>query len=152
MKRNIIIHPNDILTSKSFPVNTFDENLKTTITDMIDTLNDSHGVGLAANQIGILKQIIVIDAAKLFPNQNHIITLINPKITFQDGEIEFEEGCLSVPNVSVTVKRSSQIIVEAVTPTNKLVKFVANGLLAVVIQHEIDHLNGILLHFIKNAA
>ncbi len=103
-----------------------------------------NGIGLAATQVGILKRLIVIVLGEQDEESHEPVALFNPEILSVTGEAVAEEGCLSIPGVTADVKRPEQIVVEAVNLKNKQVRIEADGLLARVLQHEIDHLNGVL--------
>ena len=130
----------EILKKKSRPVEIIDDKIKELIEDMVETMHQYNGVGLAAVQVGILKQIIVID---IYEEGTPIVKLINPKIIKQKGERELEEGCLSFPNKFAKVKRPTEVVVEGLNENGEKVKIKATELLAQALCHEIDHLNGI---------
>lgn len=130
----------DVLRKKSKKVSKVDEKVLKIIEDMFDTLyNTDTGVGLAAPQIGILKQIIVIDTGEEEP-----FALINPEIIAATGEVDSEEGCLSCPEEYGLVKRAEEVVVRGWNEAGEDVEIKANGFLAIVLQHEIDHLQGTL--------
>lgn len=143
MKNNetkILTYPHPVLLSKSQPVDKIDQEIRDILDEMTDVMQFSNGVGLAAPQIGISKRLItVLLNGKLYQ-------VINPQITWQKGSQKNIEGCLSLPNQSYEVKRSEEIIVEGISPDKKEVSLLINGLLACVFQHEIDHLDGILIN------
>ena len=119
-----------------------DEDLKEIVSNMAETMKESNGIGLAAPQIGISKQIIVIQPD---PESQSVLSLINPKIISKGKERrEAEEGCLSFPNIYLMIKRFEEIEVEALNMERKKIRFKANRLLARVLQHEIDHINGVV--------
>ena len=136
--RNIREEGDEILKKKSKDVQVIDEKIIELINDMLETMYKYNGVGLAAVQVGILKNICVIDIDDGRP----ALKLINPKITKQKGEQEVEEGCLSFPNKYAKVIRPKEITVEALDETGAKIKIVAKDLLAQAIAHEVDHLNG----------
>ncbi len=138
---NIFKFPNPILKKKSKAVNVVTEEERRIIDDMIQTMRASQGVGLAAPQVGILKRIIVIEAMEEF---NQPIDLINPKITKRKGRSVFCEGCLSIPEVEGDVLRSKKVKIEALDKNGENLTIESAGLFARVVQHEIDHLDGIL--------
>ena len=140
--RKILKYPNPILRRKADPVTTFDDELKTLVADMAETMYDAPGVGLAANQIGVTKQIVVIDITGSEAEEKELITLINPKIVKGEGSAEDEEGCLSVVDLNAKVKRFTKIWVEAQDIDGKPLVFEAEDYYARVIQHEVDHLQG----------
>lgn len=132
-----------VLRKKALPVTEFNDELKQIGDDMLETMYAKNGVGLAANQVGILKQILVIDASRDETPDPRV--LVNPKITPVNKEkTKYEEGCLSFPGVTEIIERPSKIKIHAQDVTGKKVEFEAEGLLAVVCQHETDHLNGVL--------
>lgn len=119
----------------------FNDDLANLTHDMAQTMYEAPGVGLAAPQINVNKRVVVIDVSE---NKNDLRVLINPKITQMQGEQEYEEGCLSIPGEFGIVKRAAEIEVQAEDLTGQAFEFQADGLLAICVQHEIDHLNGIL--------
>ena len=139
--REIRKEGDEILKKKSKDVGEITDKIKELIQDMIDTMHKYDGVGLAAVQVGILKNIIVIDLYDGKP----VLKLINPVITKTKGTQEVEEGCLSFPNKYVKVIRPAEITVEALDENGKNIKITGTELLAQAISHEMDHLNGIVL-------
>lgn len=131
----------EILKKKSKEVEVIDDKTRELIQDMIDTMHEFDGVGLAAVQVGLLKRIVVIDLY----DEKPILKLINPVITKTKGTQEVEEGCLSFPNKYVKVIRPEEVTVEALDENGKEIKVTGTGLLAQAISHEVDHLNGIVL-------
>lgn len=103
-----------------------------------------NGIGLAATQVGVLKRVIVIDIGEVDEQVYETLVLFNPEILSSDGEIVAEEGCLSIPDVTADVKRPERVVVEGINAERKPVHIEADGLVARVLQHEIDHLNGVL--------
>lgn len=141
---DICTYPDPVLRMKASPVRTFDDNLCKLIEDMAETMYNAPGIGLAANQVGEPIQLLVIDLQK--PDDEHgLIVLINPQILAAEGDTTYEEGCLSVPEFFTEVKRWNQVTVKAVDEHENPVEIQASGLLAIAIQHEIDHLNGRLI-------
>ena len=134
----------EILRKKARTVEVFDEKLKSLVEDMIETMHKNNGVGLAAQQVGILKRVVVIDVY----DGKGPITLINPVITKTKGEREVEEGCLSFPNKFAVVVRPKEVEAEYYDVNGKKQKITAKELLAQAICHETDHLDGIL--FVDN--
>ena len=139
--RTIRVEGDRILTKKSREIKELTEKEQTLIDDMFETMYDAAGVGLAAPQVGILKQIVVIDVGDEEPDP---LVLINPVITEQDGEQTGDEGCLSVPGKVGTVTRPARIVCEAYDRNMEPVRIEAEDLLARCICHETDHLHGIL--------
>jgi peptide deformylase len=121
------------------PVEKVDAKIQKLIDDMAETMYDAPGIGLAATQINVHQQIIVIDISE---TKNALQVFINPKISTKLGTQDYDEGCLSVPGVYETVTRAETIVVEALDRNGKPYKIEADGLLAVCIQHEMDHLLG----------
>ena len=161
--KEIIRIPNPFLKVVAKPVIDIDENILSLLDDMLETMYDANGIGLAATQIAIDKRLIVMDCGEVdFETENlneeeynkklkensikpSPIKMINPKIVSLDDKIkEREEGCLSIPGYNSNVKRPASLIVEYTDENKKNVTLNADGLLATCIQHEIDHLNGIL--------
>ena len=142
--RTILTEPNKILRQKSLDVEIVDKELQNFMDDMLETMYAASGIGLAAIQVGVPKRIIVMDINKDNKNKN-IMYFINPKIIWKSSENSiYEEGCLSVPNQFAEIHRPEECHVEYLDYNGepKLIK--AKGLLATCIQHEIDHLEGIL--------
>lgn len=131
----------EILKKKSKEVEVIDDKIQELIKDMVETMHNYDGVGLAAVQVGILKRILVIDLYDGSP----IIKLINPVITKQKGKQEVDEGCLSFPNKYVRVVRPMEVTVEGLNEKGEKVKIIGKELLAQALCHEVDHLNGIVL-------
>ena len=138
--RNIRKEGDEILKKKSREVEVIDDKVRELIEDMVETMHKYDGVGLAAVQVGILKQIIVID---IYDENTPIVKLINPKIIKTKGAREVDEGCLSYPNKFAKVKRPVEVTVEGLNEKGEKVKIKAVELLAQALCHEIDHLNGI---------
>ncbi|MDD4363678.1 MAG: peptide deformylase [Atribacterota bacterium] len=128
-----------VLREKASLVCKINDDIKQLALDMIDTMYAEGGIGLAAPQIGISKQIIVIDK-----EEKGAIALINPVIIKREGEIQEEEGCLSVPGIYHPVKRSASVTIEALDLNEKKIRITEEGILAIALQHEIDHLEGYL--------
>ncbi|MDG6881755.1 Peptide deformylase [Phocoenobacter uteri] len=137
----ILLYPDENLTKMSQPVEVFDDELSQFIDDMFETMYDDEGIGLAAPQVNVLKRIITIDIEGDKTNQ---IVLINPEILESSGETGIEEGCLSIPGLRGFVPRKEKVTVKAQDRTGKEFTLEADELLAICIQHEIDHLNGIV--------
>jgi len=156
MIRDVLAYPNPILRKKSKDVEVFDTKLHTLLDDMNDTMGHYGGVGLAAIQIGIDLNVLIInipiddeggenDGKQLDEN---LIEAINPKITHKDGELIFNEGCLSIPGFHAEVKRAEHIVVEYFNRDGKKQTLETHDFLAVAWQHEIEHLTGHV--FIEN--
>ncbi len=159
MKLEILTYPNPILREVSQPVQKFDANLKKLVADMLETMYDAKGIGLAAPQVGELIQLLVIDTmprdeegqryqydemTELERAIKQPLVLINPVIVKGYGSTTFDEGCLSVPSFFETVKRFEKVDMKAFDVDGKEFTFTVDGLLAICIQHEMDHLAGTL--------
>ena len=138
---DILKYPDKRLRTLAKPVETVNTEIKQQIKDMFETMYDAPGIGLAATQVNFHQRIIVIDVSDEY---NQPLCLINPEIIEKNGEIEWEEGCLSVPNYYESVRRANEIKVSALNQLGQSVEIDADEVLAVCIQHEMDHLNGIL--------
>lgn len=138
--RQVRLETDEILRKKAKEVDEVDDRIREILDDMLETMYEYNGVGLAGPQIGILKRIIVID---LYDGSKPL-KLVNPRIIKQKGEQEVDEGCLSFPNEFAKLIRPAEVIVEALNENGKKVKIKGEGLLAQALAHEIDHLNGIL--------
>jgi len=137
-------YPEKVLKQKALPVTSFDQDLQALIDNMIETMYAAPGVGLAAPQVGQPKRLAVIDISTRedkFP----LLVIVNPVIVSAEGEVEFEEGCLSLPEYTALVKRAEQVVVKAQDRDGKAIEIEGTDLLAIALQHEIDHLDGILL-------
>lgn len=133
------------LRKKAKPVKELDLDTISLIKDMFDTMHKADGIGLAANQVGVLKRIIVVDVSCLEETKDiKPFALINPEIVDKSGKCTMEEGCLSVPSVRAEVVRPERITVEYKDTNFNDQKIIAEGILARVILHEVDHLNGVL--------
>lgn len=143
MKRNLLFYGNDTLSQKSVKVTSFDNGLKKLVDDMFETLGEEKGIGLAAPQIGVLSRVVIIDLTPF--EEGPRVALINPEIIWYSEEtVTYDEGCLSVPGVFYDVVRPEKIKVKAQTIDGTTIEFDADGVFARVIQHETDHLDGIL--------
>jgi peptide deformylase len=137
-------YPEKVLKQKAQPITDFDQDLQVLIDNMIETMYAAPGVGLAAPQVGESKRLAVIDISsrdEKFP----LLVLVNPVLVSCEGELEFEEGCLSFPEYTATIKRAEKVVVKALDREGKAFRIEAMDLLAIALQHEIDHLDGILL-------
>jgi len=135
----ILRYPDPRLHKVASAVKVFDEQLRTLVRDMAQTMYEAPGVGLAATQVNVHKQVIVIDVSE---THDQLLVLINPRILQADGSQVCEEGCLSVPGVYEEVERAEHVVVEAEDENGATFKLEADELLAVCIQHEMDHLKG----------
>jgi peptide deformylase len=135
----ILNYPDPRLYTIAKPIPEVNAEIKRLVDDMAETMYDAPGIGLAATQVDVHVQLIVIDTSQ---EKNKLQVFINPKITKAQGSQDYEEGCLSVPGVYEMVTRAESVIVEALNREGKPFKIEADGLLAVCIQHEMDHLLG----------
>jgi peptide deformylase len=133
--------PDDVLKKPAQPVQNINGTLAQLLDSMAQTMYAAPGVGLAAPQIGESQRVIVIDTDHQEPGK-HLLKLINPEIVESDGKIIWEEGCLSVVDYAADVERAKRVLVRAWTPDQKQIEIEGDELLAVALQHEIDHLNG----------
>ena len=135
-----ILHfPDPRLRKKAIPVDKVNEQVRQTVKDMFETMYEAPGIGLAATQVNIQQQIIVMDVSD---DKSVPLCLINPQIITKDGEEEMQEGCLSVPGIFENVQRAESITVQALDQQGHEFTLEADGLLSVCIQHEMDHLDG----------
>ena len=145
---DILHFPDPRLRTKAQPVEKVDDDLRKLIDDMFDTMYDAPGIGLAATQVNVHKRIVVIDISE---EHDDPLCLINPEIIARDGEEEMDEGCLSVPGVYEKVVRADHIRIRTLTREGDTIEFDAEGLLAVCIQHELDHLDGkLFIDYLSN--
>ncbi len=144
--RKILTYPDPVLRNKTSRVERIDSTLDRLIKDMVETMHAAPGVGLAANQVGVSLQLAVIDlSAREEKEQRHpLLVIINPELLSMEGSVIEEEGCLSVPDYSEKIKRAVRVKVRAQDRTGKPFELEAEGLMAKALQHEIDHLNGLL--------
>lgn len=135
----ILRYPDARLHKLAGPVTVFDENLKKLVRDMTETMYTAPGVGLAATQVDVHKQVIVVDVSE---RRDTLVVLVNPEVVDASGVSDIEEGCLSVPGIYDTVERAERIRVRAWDQKGNAFTLEAQGLLSVCIQHEMDHLKG----------
>ncbi len=137
--RTVLVFPDSRLRNIAEPVNSFDSTLEVLANDMAETMYAENGIGLAAIQINEKHRVITVDVSE---DQSDLMTFVNPEITVTDGEQICQEGCLSVPEIYADVTRAEKITVTAQDIKGESFTIEASGLLAVCIQHEIDHLDG----------
>jgi peptide deformylase len=137
---NLRTLPDPVLRQKARRVTKIDDALQKLIDDMIDTMRAASGVGLAANQVGVLQKIVVIE----IPEEEEVLVLINPEITRREGERLVEEGCLSIPGYRGELTRSLKVRARALDRDGNTMRIKAEGLLAQALEHETDHINGTL--------
>ena len=143
-KRKIIIEPDPILRKKSASLEKVDDDLRKLMDDMLETMYSAPGIGLAAVQIGVLKRLIVIDISRNDEKKKPLF-LVNPEITFKSNRTStYEEGCLSLPGHFAEIERPAECHLNFIDYNGKKQNLKTGGLLATCIQHEIDHLNGVL--------
>ncbi|MFQ5736370.1 MAG: peptide deformylase [Thermodesulfobacteriota bacterium] len=146
--KTVLKYPDPFLKTKAEPVEEFDAGTEQLITDMIDTMYAAKGIGLAAVQIGVARRVIVLDVPgddeEKRERGDNLMALVNPEIVSSDGTMVYEEGCLSVPGFTADVTRAARVVVRALDRNGRPVEIRAEGLHAVALQHEIDHLDGIL--------
>jgi peptide deformylase len=136
---DVVFFPNDVLRSKAAPIVVFDAALRGLVTNMFDTMDEYNGIGLAAPQINISKQVLVVG------HKSSRFALINPKIMSASGSSWMDEGCLSLPNILVGVERAGSIVLRAKDVDGIEFEKAYSGMVATIIQHEMDHLNGVLI-------
>jgi len=132
--------PDPVLRQRARKVRKIDSSVLKLADDMVQTMKDANGVGLAANQVGILKRVIVIQ----LPEEEEARIYINPEIIYREGEQDWYDGCLSIPGFRGLITRSVWIKFQALTEASTIVKLRADNLLSLAIEHEVDHLNGVL--------
>jgi peptide deformylase len=137
-------YPEKILKQKAASIESIDAHTQNLIDDMIETMRAARGVGLAANQIGVLKRLCVIDTST-GEEKCPLIILVNPLIIEKEGAVESDEGCLSIPGYTTSVKRAESVYVRGLNREGRTVEIEGTGLLARALQHEIDHLDGLLI-------
>jgi len=143
-QKKIVIEPDPILRKKSKPIEKVDDNLRRLLDDMLDTMYAAPGIGLAAVQVGILKRLIVIDISKDKEKKDPLF-LINPKIISKSKQTStYEEGCLSLPGHFAEIERPAECEINFIDYNGKKKEIKADGLLSTCIQHEVDHLDGVL--------
>ena len=136
---NILRYPDARLHKVATPITVFDEGLKKLVADMAETMYAAPGIGLAATQVDVHKQVIVVDVSE---RRDSLVVLVNPEIVEAVGVSDIEEGCLSVPSIYELVERAERVKVRAYDQNGNAFTLEAQGLLAVCIQHEMDHLKG----------
>ncbi len=141
--RRIYTYPQSVLRQPAEPVENIDEEIQALIDGMAETMYSAPGIGLAANQVGVLKRVVVYDLSAQEKGP-HLQVLINPEIVLFEGHTTYEESCLSVVDYAAEVARNERVKVQGVDRKGDPVDVEAEGLLAICLQHEIDHLNGVL--------
>ena len=145
MKRNILLHPDPRLKKTATPVADLSDGLRRLADDMVETMYAAPGIGLAAPQVGVLERLIVLDCTPDDSAERGLLVMFNPQIIAQSEDTSsYEEGCLSIPEVFDNIQRPAEVRVSYLDRLGKQHEEVYDGLMATVLQHEIDHLNGIL--------
>ena len=137
-------YPDKILKQKTTELTDIDAQTQNIIDDMIETMHGAYGIGLAANQVGIPQRLCVIDFSLREQNKIPLIVLVNPVIAEKEGMVDAEEGCLSIPGYMTSIKRPEKVLVRGLNREGKPIEIEGEGLLARALQHEIDHLDGLL--------
>ena len=140
----ILKYPHPLLKKRCEKVDRIDGEVKKLIRDMTETMYQANGIGLAACQVGVSRRVIVVDVSPI-DQEKDFFSMVNPEVISEEGEIEHEEGCLSVPDCFEKMKRKEKIRVRGFSQAGKEIEISAEGILAIAIQHEIDHLNGVLI-------
>ncbi len=143
MLRPILTYPDPFLSTKALPVPKVDETVRRLVRDMFETMYASSGVGLAATQVGAGKRVIVVDVSPVEEGAEPL-AVVNPEIVGKQGQVSGVEGCLSVPGVEGTVCRYESVVVQGMNENGDPVVIEASGILSRALQHEIDHLDGVL--------
>ena len=140
----IVTYPDPVLSTEAEQVGEVTDEIRDLMDRMLTLMYEAPGVGLAAPQVGISKRIIVLDASRS-ENARNPIKLVNPEIVHREGEVPSEEGCLSLPDFTADIKRNETVTVTGLNENGDEVTYDADGILAIIFQHEIDHLDGVLL-------
>ena len=143
MRREILVYPDPFLARKAVPVAAVDDRIRTLIRDMFETMYASEGVGLAAPQVGVGKRVVVLDVSHL-DETIAPLAVVNPEIVWRNGSVTSVEGCLSVPGVQGEVCRAETVEVRGMDEQGNPLRIRAAGILSRALQHEIDHLDGVL--------
>lgn len=141
--REIVTYPDPLLGVRAKEVSEIDADIRQLVADMVETMHRAPGIGLAANQVGVTRRVAVADLS-VGEDPSQLVVLINPRVVSQDGRQTGEEGCLSLPGITEIVERSNLVEVEALNLDGEQFRIRGEGLLARVLLHEIDHLDGIL--------
>lgn len=141
--QEILLYPNPILKQVCAPIESIDEGVRRLAQDLVDTLQASPGVGVAAPQIGDARRMVAVDVTPKNPGHG-LLVLINPELVGSDGSKIGREGCLSIPDFTANVKRAERVVIKALTLEGEVKVFESTGFEAICLQHEIDHLDGVL--------
>ncbi len=137
----IVTYPNSVLTRRAEEIEKVDREIRKLISDMVDTMYANGGIGLAAPQVGVSKRVVVVDV-RLYDPSTSLISIVNPEVIAEGEEVVHEEGCLSVPGCVEGIKRRKWIKVRGLNERGREIEVEGEGMLAIALQHEIDHLNG----------
>lgn len=143
----ILKYPDPFLKTRAEKVEKIDDGIRALVSDMVETMYHAKGIGLAATQVGAGKRVAVLDVPtdeERRERGKHLLTLINPEIMLSEGSVVYEEGCLSIPGFTADVTRASKLVVRTLDIEGMEREITAEGLFAIAIQHEIDHLDGLL--------
>jgi peptide deformylase len=143
MRREILVYPDPFLARKAVPVAAVDDRVRALIRDMFETMYSAEGIGLAAPQVGVGKRVIVLDVSPV-DETSAPVAVVNPEIVWRNGSVTGVEGCLSVPGVKGEVCRAETVEVRGMDEQGKPLRIQADGILSRALQHEIDHLDGVL--------
>jgi len=152
-EREVLKYPDPFLRKTCEAVSVVDKTVTALIDDMVETMYANKGIGLAATQVGVALRVIVLDVPPHSEDEDEdsrpgkgqcLMALVNPEITWRDGKARFEEGCLSIPGVNEYVERAALVRVKGLDRDGREIEMEAEGLLAIALQHEIDHLDGVL--------
>lgn len=138
-------YPEKILKEKTLPLTTLDDNTQRLIDNMIETMYAANGIGLAANQVGVPKRLCVVDVSSVDEEKRPLMVLINPVIIEKEGNEKAEEGCLSLPGYLTMINRAEKVCVQGLDRNGNLIEIEGTGMLSRALQHEIDHLDGLLI-------
>lgn len=147
MVLEILKYPDPFLKTMAEKVERIDDGIKALVADMVETMYHARGIGLAATQVGVGKRIAVLDVPTDEERRDrgkHLLVLINPEIISSEGSVVYEEGCLSIPGFTADVTRASKLVVRTLDLDGVESEIAAEGLFAIAVQHEIDHLDGLL--------
>lgn len=143
MVREVLVYPDPALKQKAKPVAKVDEAVRKLVKDMVDTMYAEEGVGLAAPQVGVPKRVLVVDTSPRQEGQK-LRVFINPELVSAEGRTKYTEGCLSIPGESEEIERFAKVTIRALDEKGETFELEAEGLLAIALQHEMDHLDGVL--------
>ena len=137
----IVTYPNPVLIQRAEEVEKVDGKIRKLISDMVDTMYANGGIGLAAPQVGVSKRVVIVDV-RLYEPSSSLMSIVNPEVVAEGEEVIHEEGCLSVPECVEGIKRKTWIKVRGLNERGRKIEIEGEGMLAIALQHEIDHLNG----------